>query len=291
MWAEADRPHAPVGDFPPRWCSAFGDDEFGLWADLAVEGVVQRLRWIEPGGFTMGSSAEERRRIDDKDIRKWADERESPPHPVTITRGFWLGDTPCTQGLWLAVMDKNPSKFSDRPDAAERPVEQVTWDEVQPFLQSLQGRLPAGCEPVLPTEAQWEYACRAGTSTAYWWGDQAHADLANFGNKVKETTPVKRCRPNPWGLYDVHGNVREWCADAPRGYQDRPEVDPDGGGDRVVRVLRGGGWNCHPAYARSASRFHDHRDYRWYVYGFRLALRSPSPSQRGQPGTWRPEGA
>jgi formylglycine-generating enzyme required for sulfatase activity len=291
MWAEADLPRAPVGDFPPRWCSAFGDDEFGLWADLAVGGVVQRLRWIEPGSFTMGSTAEERRRIEVQDIRKWADERESPPHPVTISRGFWLADTPCTQALWLALMPKNPSGFADRPDAAVRPVEQVTWDETQELLQALQQRLPSRCEPVLPTEAQWEYACRAGTSTAYWWGDEAHADLANFGNQVEETTPVKRYRPNPWGLYDVHGNVWEWCADAPRGYLDRPEVDPDGGGDDVVRVLRGGGWFSPPAIARSAFRNLAPRGERWIHLGFRLALRSPSPGQPGQPGIGRPEGA
>ena len=281
MWAEAERIRAPVADFPPPWASAFGDDEYGLWADLTVgkPAVTQRLRWIEPGEFTMGSSPDERARIDDKDYRRWADEREAPAHLVRITRGFWLADTPCTQALWLAVIaGKNPSHFAKAPDAALRPVEQVGWDDADRFMGALAEQLTEG-RPALPTEAEWEYACRAGTGTAYFWGDDFDQRRANVGGEAGGTTPVKRYACNAWGLYDMHGNVWEWCADAPRRYSARPEADPQGGAEGDVRVLRGGAWVLLAACARSAFRFHDLRDSRWHDCGFRLALRSPSPDQ------------
>ena len=278
MWLEADRARAPVGDFPPRWADAFGDDEFGLWADFVLKGERQRLRWIEPGSFVMGSPAEERQRIDNKDIREWADRRESPAHPVTISRGFWLADTPCTQALWLAVLGgKNPSHFAAGDDAPQRPVEQVSWDDAQRFLQALAQTLPHS-QPALPSEAEWEYACRADTKTAYWWGEAMNLDLANVEGQSGGTNPVKHYRPNPWGLHDMHGNVWEWCADtALRSYQGRPEADPQGIADGDVRVLRGGAWHSHAAYARAAFRLHALRGYAWRSTGFRLALRSPGP--------------
>ena len=282
MWLEADRARAPVGDFPPRWADAFGDDEFGLWADFVLKGERQRMRWIEPGSFVMGSSAEERGRIDDKDYRKWADQRESPAHPVTITRGFWLADTPCTQALWGAVLGgNNPSQFAAGDDAPQRPVETVSWDDAQRFLRALASALPHS-QPALPSEAEWEYACRAGTQTAYWWGDQMHPDVANVGQPEGSTSPVKRYRPNPWGLHDVHGNVWEWCADTElRAYQGRPEADPQGIADGDVRVLRGGAWTSRAALARAAYRDLDPRGSAWPGIGFRLALRSPGPRGPG----------
>ena len=278
MWPDADRARAPLGDFPPRWASAWGDDPFGLWADLVVGGVVQRLRWIEPGSFTMGSPAAERRLITDKRIRQWADANEAPQHPVTISSGFWLADTPCTQALWLAVVGgKNPSEFEKGDDAPQRPVEQVSWDDAEKFLNALQHQMPTA-EPVLPTDAQWEYACRAGTHTAYWWGDAMRPDLANTDGKHGQTTPVKHHPPNPWGLHDMHGNVWEWCADDRRAFVDRPEVDPSGGAGRDTRVLRGGASLGPARLARSAYRDRTRRAYGWTGAGFRLALRSPSPA-------------
>ena len=278
MWPDADRTRAPLGDFPPSWASAWGDDPFGLWADLVVGGVVQRLRWIEPGSFTMGSPAAERRLITDKRIRQWADANEAPQHQVTISRGFWLADTPCTQALWLAVVGgKNPSRFPQGDDAAQHPVEQVTWHSAQQFIQALQTRVPTAT-PVLPTDAQWEYACRAGTQTAYWWGDAMRPDLANTDGKHGQTTPVKHHPPNPWGLHDMHGNVWEWCADDGRTFVDRPEVDPSGGAGGDSRVLRGGAWHNPAGLARSAYRNRFQRGFDWTSTGFRLALRSPSPA-------------
>ena len=278
MWAAAEWARAPVGDFPPAWASAWGDDPYGLWADLTVAGVSQRLRWVEPGDFTMGSSLEERRRIADKDLRKWADQNEAPQHRVTISRGFWLADTPCTQALWLAVLGgENPSSFQAGDDAAQRPVERVDWVAAEAFLAALKRQLPEA-DPLLPTDAQWEYACRAGSLTAYAWGDAADTRLANMAQTVAQTTPVKRYPPNPWGLYDMHGNVWEWCADDRRRFVDSPEVDPSGATEGDFRVLRGGAWSDLAALARAACRNLDPRGRARHYSGFRLALRSPSPA-------------
>ena len=278
MWAAADLPRAPVGDFPPAWASAWGDDPCGLWADLTVAGISQRLRWIEPGHFTMGSSTEERRGIDDQEIREWADQNEAPRHRVTISRGFWLADTPCTQALWTALLGgENPSQFQTGDDAAQRPVERLDWVAAETWLAALKRQLPEA-DPQLPTDAQWEYACRAGSLTAYAWGDAADTRLANMAQSVGQTTPVKRYPSNAWGLYDMHGNVWEWCADDQRSFADRPEVDPLGGTEGGARVLRGGAWNDRAARARAAYRLRDQRGSAWHDDGFRFALRSPSPA-------------
>ena len=276
MWAAADLPRAPVGDFPPAWASAWGDDPCGLWADLTVAGISQRLRWIEPGHFTMGSSTEERRRIDDKEIRGWADLNEAPQHRVTISRGFWLADTPCTQALWTALLGgENPIQFQAGDDAAQRPVEKVDWVAAETFLATLKRQLPEA-DPRLPTDAQWEYACRAGSLTAYAWGDAADTRLANMAQSVGQSTPVKHYPANPWGLFDMHGNVWEWCADDRRSFVDRPEVDPSGGTEGDPRVLRGGSWDDPVGSVRSACRSRSVRARVWGDSGFRFALRSPS---------------
>lgn len=155
MWLEADRARAPLGDFPPRWADAFGDGEFGLWTDFVLKGVRQRMRWIEPGRFVTGSPAEERQRIDDKDIGDWADQRESPAHLVTISLGFWLAETPCTQALWGAVLGgNNPSRFADGHEALQRPVAPVSRDDAQRFLEALAQAKPHS-QLALPSEAEW----------------------------------------------------------------------------------------------------------------------------------------
>ena len=265
----------------PAWASVWQVDALGLAADLQIAGCTQRLRYLEPGTFQMGSPPDEPGRDSD----------EGPQHLVTISQGFWLSDTPCTQALWLAVMGgDNPSHFKDGPGAADCPVEQVSWDDVQRFLQRLQVLLPAGCEAGLPTEAEWEYAARGGASTAYAWGDSPDFEKANMAQKVGRTTPVKQYPANPWGLHDMHGNVWEWCADAPRIYRDRPEVDPSGGAGGDARVLRGGSWDSPAGLARSAFRSRFHRGFDWDFSGFRFALRSPSPGgpAPGLPGGQAP---
>ena len=192
----------------PPWASAVGVDEFGLYADFRIEGVTQRMRWIPPGEFLMGSPEDEPERVDN--------ERR---HEVVLTHGFWLAETACTQALWEAVMGKNPSRFK----GPERPVENVSWDDVQGFIARLNERVP-GLELRLPTEAEWEYACRAGTQTPFWFGDNITPEQANYdgnypyaGGKKglyrEQTVEVKALPANGWGLYQMHGNVWEWCAD------------------------------------------------------------------------------
>jgi formylglycine-generating enzyme len=287
MWPPELAHRAPLHDFPPAWASAWGDDRYGLWADLEVNGVVQRLRWIEPsmpGGFLMGSTQKERDAIEHKDIRERASKVESEPRLVEITSGFWLANTPCTQAFWLAVVGgNNPSRFQEGDDAPRRPVERVPFLDdmrgagVRGFLQALNQHLP---EPraVLPSEAEWEYACRADTTTAYWWGDTFDSARANVrqtdekGAGYKESTnPVDHYPPNPWGLHDMHGNVREWCSDP---WQQRPgKGDPE----KDSFVVRGGSWNRRPSVARAAYRSSRPTDAYHLSLGFRFTLRSPSP--------------
>ena len=283
--AAADGPEGVLLD----WVA--GIDHFGVLLNMTVMtrnapaptrilefGPCQTFRYIPPGTFQMGSPPNEFGRSDD----------EGPRHPVTLTQGYWLADTPCTQALWRAVMDgANPSRFMDAPDAANRPVENVSWDDVQTFLQTLQALLPAGCQAALPTEAEWEHAARAGTHTAYWWGNAADADRANMGEAADATAPAKAHSANPWGLHDVHGNVWEWCADSPRSYWDSPEVDPSGGVFGDNGVLRGGAWGRPASYSRSASRAFSLRGLVWTSTGFRLALRS-GPAARAGPGPAAP---
>ncbi len=141
----------------PTWASEWGEDRYGFWSAFRMKGVRQRLRWIPAGEFMMGSPDEEAGRYDD----------EGPQHPVRISRGFWLCDKPCTQALWEAVMDENPSHFR----SPTRPVEQVSWKDCQTFFMRLSG-LAGGLMLSLPSEAQWEYACRAGSTTRYSFGDE-----------------------------------------------------------------------------------------------------------------------
>jgi formylglycine-generating enzyme required for sulfatase activity len=275
---ETDRWRRPPA-FPPDWADAWGDDACGLWADFAVAGVVQRMRWIEPGTFWMGSPDDQPERYD----------REGPRHRVRLTQGFWLADTACTQALWQAVTGQNPSHFKG-DDAL--PVEQVSWDDVQAFLQ----RVPAlceGCSPVLPTEAQWEYACRAGSETPFSFGGQITPALANYdgnypyaggakGEYRGRTVPVKSLPRNAWGLYQMHGNVWEWCADGLREYAKTAREgeaidDPEGPGpdqQGAFRAVRGGSWFFDARFVRSAYRIAYQRGNRLHSLGFRVALRS-----------------
>jgi hypothetical protein len=255
--------------YTPKGVSVWVDGTgVGMTVKLDV-GVDFRLRYIPPGTFLMGSPDN----VGHND--------EQPQHSVTITEGFWLGETPCTQALWQGVMNHNPSQCNEGPEAWQRPVEGVSQEDVRIFLEKLQPLLPSGVVVDLPSEAQWEYACRAGTQTAYWWGDEFDPAMANTnheGSKDKDgkdgTSPVGLYPPNPWGLYDMHGNVWEWCAHAGREYREQAEVDPKGV-SATFGSPRGGSWISSSVYARSAFRdFWPNIDGGWYCLGFRLLLRS-----------------
>ena len=230
--------------FPPYFADAWGDDRFGLWAEFTIVtahgSATQRLRWIEPGSFWMGSPDDEPERLD----------REGPRHRVSLTQGFWLADSACTQALWQAAMGNNPSHFQGD---AQRPVERVSWNEVQDFLRRLENLLP-GCRADLPSEAQWEYACRAGTDTPFSFGAQIGPEQVNYngnfpyaagekGLNRTQTVAVKSLPPNAWGLYGMHGNVLEWCADGQRAYTADAQQDPRGDESAEAhRAVRGGAW-------------------------------------------------
>ena len=195
-------------EFPEPWASDWGEDAFGLWMAFTYKGVRQVFRWIEPGTFDMGSPENEPER--------WPNEIQ---HTVTLSQGFWLADSTVTQTLWQAVMNENPSRVK----GANRPVESVSWDAAQAFIDTM-NRMKPELKLCLPTEAQWEYACRAGTETPFSFGSQIDSDQVNFDgtnpyNNGKpshyrnETVEVKSLPANAWGLYEMHGNVWEWCQD------------------------------------------------------------------------------
>jgi formylglycine-generating enzyme required for sulfatase activity len=204
----------------------------------------------------MGSRASEEDRSDDE-----------TQHRVTLTQGFWMADTACTQDLWVAVMGDNPAEFSDD---LENPVENVSWDDVQIFLQRINDLVP---EMVmrLPSEAEWEYACRAGTTSAFSFGMEIDDDQVNYDSNIGQTVPVKALPANPWGLYQMHGNVWEWCQDWYDEYPTGSVIDPSGVTEGADRVLRGGSWLNDARLVRSALRFNYTPDDRRYNLGFRLA--------------------
>jgi formylglycine-generating enzyme required for sulfatase activity len=228
--------------------------------------------WIPPGTFWMGSPEDEPERDDDE-----------KRHQVTLTRGYWLQTTPVTQRQYEAVTGENPSNFKKAgPDA---PVERVSWEDAQAFvakLNELEGR------PIyrLPTEAEWEYACRAETETAYSWGNEPDCGRANYGagplfDECKDrnpgrTTPVGEYPPNPRGLYDMHGNVFEWCSDwFEAEYSDGPLIDPVGPDSGEYRVIRGGSWGGIARNCRAAFRGNRLPGGRNDVVGFRLLREAP----------------
>jgi formylglycine-generating enzyme required for sulfatase activity len=267
--------------FPPDCAAAWGDDRFGLWFDLEIGGVTQRMRWIEPGTFWMGSDLAVLERFHAKDDPRWWDhvQHETPRHLVTMTVGYWLADTACTQALWKAVVGDAPSHFKTDP---ELPVENVSWDDItDKFLPAVQ-REVSDLTVALPIEAQWEYACRAGRESAYWFGDKVTKEQANF--EAKATVPVKARPANGWGLYQMHGNVWELCEGGLREFKEAPVENPPDGQDQKFRALRGGSWDAEARDARSAYRHDTLRGLGIQYIGFRFSLRPIKPSHGIQSG-------
>ena len=250
-------------------------------------GAEMEMIYCPPGEFMMGSPESETGRHDDE-----------IQHYVKLTKGFWLGKYPVTQAQWKSVMGSNPSEFRDD----DRPEENVSWVDCQEFITKVNASL--GCVVRLPTEAEWEYACRAGTMGTYGGGggldemgwylsNSSRFDFVEFlkasylpgyalkkyfftkGREQKmfakcQTHPVGQKKPNAYGLYDMHGNVYEWCNDTYGDYPSEKAIDPTGPVTGRCRVLRGGCWNCKADDCRSSCRNHDAHDRRSSYYGFRL---------------------
>jgi formylglycine-generating enzyme required for sulfatase activity len=226
---------------PPFWAHDWGRDHYGPWVSFRVPGtqVEQRMRWIPPGEFMMGSP-------DDENGRSY---REGPLHRVTIAHGFWIFDTACRQELWQAVTSEK--WMAGSPEA---PMTSVSWDDARRFISQLNRALP-GLALELPSEALWEYACRAGTTTPYHFGAHISRRQVRYGT-ADGPVPVGSLPPNAWGLHETHGNVWEWCADS--GHHDYNGAPNDGSvwrGNRNLCVFRGGSWLGHVRLARSASRY------------------------------------
>ncbi len=226
---------------------------------------------IPAGSFEMGSN--------DGD----ADER--PVHSVNVQR-FAMGKYEITQGQWKAIMGNNPSKFGDCGDGC--PVENVSWNDIQQFINKLNKKSSQNYR--LPTEAEWEYAARAGRTTKYWWGDTASREYANYGKDTccgglaqgrdewEYTAPVGQFPANAFGLHDMNGNVWEWVQDVwHSNYDDAPNNGHawESGGTASKRVLRGGSWYVSHAYLRSSLRYSDTPGFRYQYFGFRLASTKP----------------
>jgi formylglycine-generating enzyme required for sulfatase activity len=215
---------------------------------------------IQPGEFDMGSPANEKDRFDD----------EGPVHHVTISKAFYLGKYEVTQKQWHKVMGDNPSYFK----GDDLPVESVSWDDVQEFIKKL-NEIESTDKYRLPSEAEWEYAARAGTTTRYSFGDD-DSKLKEYAwyseNSGDKTHPVGKKGANPWGLYDMHGNVWEWVQDKWHGTYNGAPADGSAWEDGVgaYRVDRGGGWINDASNCRSADRFHSVPGFSIRGLGFRL---------------------
>ncbi|MDR1165276.1 MAG: formylglycine-generating enzyme family protein [Deltaproteobacteria bacterium] len=230
-------------------------------SDEVTNSVGMKFTLISPGAFTMGA---------DLNFEN-GDKDETPQRRVTISRPFYMGIYEVTQAEWMSVMGgANPSYFKGRT----LPVETVSWDDARSFIRKLNQK--EGTEKYrLPTEGEWEYSARAGTTSAYFFGDDAGSlgTYAWFGrNGGKETRPVGEKRPSPWGLYDIYGNVWEWVQDFYGDYSDAAATDPQGPSEGSTRVVRGCGWHITAVDCRSASRYGVTPESRGDALGLRLAF-------------------
>ena len=288
-WTEVQSASSPykiaLGDKKQFFCAKASDepvDPLVPGQDVTItlpEGVKLDLIWISSGTFMMGSPEDE--------LGAGGDETR---HQVTLTKGYWLGKYEVTQEQYEAVMGENPSRFK----GADQPVESVSWKDAMAFCEKLTereqaaGRLLQGYEYTLPTEAQWEYACRAGTMTAFNNGTNIETDEEVYGecpnldplgwywcNSESKTHPVGQKRPNDWGLYDMHGNVFEWCLDAKNRYPETPVVDPVQEDTEPYYAVRGGSYSYYDdgaKYCRSAARSVRLNTSTSMSLGFRVAL-------------------
>ncbi|MEA1936213.1 MAG: formylglycine-generating enzyme family protein [Thermodesulfobacteriota bacterium] len=222
-----------------------------------VPSINYKMVYLKPGTFMMGSPSSESKRD--------SDERQ---HKVTLTKGFYMGTTEVTQKQWRTIMGNNPSNFK----GDNRPVESVSWNDAKEFIRKLKQR--EGTDTYrLPTEAEWEYACRAGSKSRFCFGD-SDSGLGGYAwyrsNSSSKTHPVAGKKPNAWGLYDMHGNVWEWCEDWYGKYPSSHVTDPKEHSSGSYRVLRGGSWLSYARSIRSANHSRNNPDLRFNNFGFRV---------------------
>lgn len=249
-------PAEPPAPEPPTY-----SEDFGKQIVFTVKGVKFTMMLVEGGTFAMGATSEQ--------IVNDTPEDEFPVHNVTLSN-YYIGETEVTQELWNTVMGENPSNFKGD---LQRPVEMVSWDDCQTFIAKLNEL--TGKAFRLPTEAQWEYAARGGKQTKkylYSGGDDLDAVAWHYYNASETTHPVKTKRPNELHLYDMSGNIWEWCADWYGSYSADGQTNPTGPAKGAKRVVRGGAWSYMSNYAPVAYRNYCEPDFSWYACGLRLAL-------------------
>jgi formylglycine-generating enzyme required for sulfatase activity len=229
--------------------------------------IGMKFVWIRPGNFVMGSPKDEKERHPDE-----------TQHKVKLTRGFYMGVHPVTQEQWQEIMGNNPSHCKG---AKNMPVEQVSWDDCQEFIKKLRQKDKKPYR--MPTEAEWEYCCRAGTTTPFHFGETISTDQANYNGKFPyangkeglsrdKSMPVGSFAANAWGLHDMHGNVMQWCQDWYGDYPPMDVVDPQGAEKGKHRVMRGCSWTGGAGYCRSGCRGMNTPDFREYSVGLRLCF-------------------
>ena len=221
-------------------------------------GVTMEFILIRPGTFLMGSTADEGK------------DTEKPVHKVTITKPFYLGKHLVSQEQWQSVMHTNPSQFK----GPKLPAETISWNLCQTFASKLHEKIPDRTFR-LPTEAEWEYACRAGTTNEFSFGDDDSklGEYAWFSNNSDhQTHPVGMKKPNPWGLFDMHSNVKEWCQDWFGRYDAADATDPVGPASGIGRVWRGGAFDATVVQCRSARRRLFDPDYGYIRCGVRVVM-------------------
>jgi formylglycine-generating enzyme required for sulfatase activity len=236
-----------------------------------VNSIGMKFVWIPPGSFMMGSPKGEKERI-----------FKETQHKVTLTKGFYIGVYTVTQEQWQEVMGNNPSKFKGEKNL---PVDSVNWNDCQEFIKKLPEKDKDKKAYRLPTEAEWEYACRAGTTTPFYFGEAISTEQANYDGNVYasgkkgvnrgKTTPVGSFPGNGWGLHDTHGNVWQWCQDWHGDYPNKDVTDPQGPENGGSRIVRGGSYFNGPAVCRSASRVGVGPGFRssdYFNFGFRVCF-------------------
>ncbi len=252
-------------------CGASNSSAHAVWLDPYVtmglqpkqitNSIGMKLVKIPAGKFTMGSPNDEKDR-----------QAEEEQHQVEITRPYWMGVYHVTQEQYEKVMGNNPSRFRD---SGNQPVDSVSWQDAKEFcakLSALPDEVTIKRKYRLPTEAEWEYACRGGADTysAYSFGDTISTEQANFNNKLGKTKPVGTYQPNAFGLYDMHGNLNQWCEDWYGPYDRSKRRDPTGSATGSERVWRGGSWAYFGPFCRSAYRFKQSPTHRDANFGFRV---------------------